>query len=119
MPRPVSLTADVADRLVYGVEKGLSEAAACRVAGVPLRSFRRWMAEGRNGDDDMAPLAVFARRVVAARAFAAVDVINRAAKTDWRAAAWQLEQMFPDEYGPIGGLSDLERRVDALSVGRG
>lgn len=117
---PTTFTEHTAGIVCRGIEAGLSDKAACGVAGVPLRTFRRWVAEGKKlceaDDETAAPLAVFARQVSGARGMAAVNVINEASKKDWKAAAWQLEKLFPEEYGVARPILDrLEQRVNALA----
>jgi hypothetical protein len=44
--RPSKLTPDLAERIVAAVRDGAFPHAAAEAAGVPLRSFYRWMAQG-------------------------------------------------------------------------
>jgi hypothetical protein len=123
MGRASNFTEHLAGVIVRGIEAGLTDRAACGVADVPLRTFRRSVAEGKKldeaDDESTAPLAVFARMVEGARAMAAVRQIDDASRKDWKAAAWLLERLHPEDFGPprvIGrDLDRLERRVNELA----
>lgn len=116
MPKASTFTDQRAGVIVRAIEAGLADKAACGVADVPLRTFRRWVAKGKALDEEcMEPLAVFARQVDAARAWAALTVINDASKMDGWLALTMLERLYPEEYGPRRGLEELTRQVDTLA----
>lgn len=109
MAAPTHLTDELADRVIRGIDAGLTVKAAGGVAGVPERTLRRWLSVGRKATAGL--YRQFAERVDAAKAFAAVGTINDAAKGDWKAAAFLLERLYPDEYGPQRREVKLLRRM--------
>lgn len=127
MARKTTFTEQLGGVISRGIEAGLSDKAACGVAGVTDRTYRRWLAEGKRllerDDDSDHPLAAFARMVEACRACAAVNTINEASKTDWTAAAFMLERLHPETFGPPKSLTRdldrLERRVNELACRMG
>jgi len=54
--RPPKLTDELIDQIVALVRAGNYPAVAARAAGVPPRTFHRWMAMGREGKARYAPL---------------------------------------------------------------
>jgi len=73
---------------------------ACALAGIGERTFHDWM--GRGEVEERGIYRSFVRAVSHARACAKANLvrqITRAAEHDWRAAAWKLERLYPQEYG--------------------
>lgn len=74
--------------------KGLSNSAACALAGIKERTLYGWKERGDEGEE---PYATFVEAYYAAGAkceralLAAVD--KAAFNEDWRAAAWRLERL--------------------------
>lgn len=120
------MTDDARKATIAALRAGLSFADAAVAAGVTHRTLCNWFARGRRErrgrffqffrDCQMAALA----RKVACR-----KVVNRAVEDgDVKAAMWELERGWPDEYGPDRikvaeldrenrRLADLVRRLEA------
>lgn len=113
--RPSSLTEETVDDIVRMLERGAYLTHAAAAVGVDRRTLYRWLeqggkdlAEGRNTEE-----ATFHSRVAQARAkgrVAMCQVIDDAAKRDWRAAAWMLERTDPELFGE---KIEMTRRPEA------
>lgn len=110
--RPTSLTPEVRDAIVQAIRAGnyLDDSAA--YAGVSIATVYNWLERGRQArlilDDvgDIAPSEAifleFLDAVESARSQAVVRnvaLIQRAAETNWQAAAWYLERTNPRKWG--------------------
>jgi hypothetical protein len=78
----------------------VSQKIACEAAGVGVSTLTRWKHLAK---DPGAPSAYreFAKRLKRARQegiVARVALVQKAAQSDWRAAAWLLERDQPQEY---------------------
>lgn len=122
MGRPTSLTHEVAERILALVRQGNYRTVACRAAGIPQRTFWRWIQEGRMGHE---PYAGFLQSLQAAEIDAETRLVERiiqAAETDIDAAKWYLERKAPARWGRDRGeirelkraVADLERRLADL-----
>jgi hypothetical protein len=92
MARPTKLTIEVQDRVVALIRAGNTVQVAAQAAGICRRTFHLWMAR----DDD--PYRAFRAAVEQARADAEASLVARAARGNWRAAAFLLEQRFPERW---------------------
>jgi hypothetical protein len=125
--RPVKLSADVEERIITAVREGASLKVAAGVAGIDPRSLTRWRARGRDGDVAFGP---FCRRLDAAiqeSELTLIQIVRKAARRDWKAAAWLLERRFrkrwakdqPAKAAPTNGLellTDAELEAVAREV---
>lgn len=101
------LTPTLVDAICGSIAKGNYAATACAGVGLNRRTYYRWLQLGHEKPDG--PYGEFERRVRLAEAEREenlVEMIADAAKGkgdepgDWRAAAWMLERMLPEKYGP-------------------
>lgn len=100
MSRPTTLSKLTAKRLCAILSEGNTIETACAACGISGRSFHNWMERG--GREKTGPYFQFFQSATRARARAKqryTKLITRAATRDWKAAAWLLERMFPQEYG--------------------
>lgn len=102
--RPTKLTPAVERTICEAIGKGHTLRRACGIAGVHERNAQIWHAQGRKDlDADRESIhANFAAAIARARALACevhVERISTASKADWRASAWLLSRLFPDDYG--------------------
>ena len=91
MARPTDLTPDVHARIVETVRLGNFRETAAAAAGVDVRTMRRWLYRGAQGE---APYAAFSADLDAAEAASEIaDIGAIAAADDWKAIAWRRERM--------------------------
>lgn len=119
------LTDQVRERFLTAIyPQGADNDLACEHAGVSRGTFYRWQARGRKvlaareaADLQGEPrppesefdtyVADFIAAVERARAdaeIAALTIIQAAARTDWKAAAWYLERTRKSKYARPGGV---------------
>lgn len=95
------LTPERAQKVLRSVRLGLSASQASEAAGLHKRTVSRWL---HRGSQPEAP-EIYKRFAKDFR-LAEVDqrarllyIIEQAAKKDWKAAKWLLEQRWPEDYG--------------------
>jgi len=112
MARPHKLTPEVEERMVRAISVGAAYKDACAYAGISYQTFLNWkkraqQSEARSDDGCDEPeettrrFVEFFDRIKKAQGDAAMSwlaTINKAAKRDWRAAAWALERRYPKSY---------------------
>jgi hypothetical protein len=130
MARPTKLTPAVTEKVVRGLQMGLTYRLAAQYAGIHYDTLREWTKQGEADleSENHTAFSEFSDQVKLAEAEAAMNmqtVIQAAAlKGDWKAAAWKLERRYPQEYGrnvtEIQGLDGGPIRtsvdLEALSV---
>jgi transposase len=101
--RPSSLTPEMRESIARDIRAGCSFDDAAELNGIHPDTFYTWMGRGREGER---PYCDFHEAVTRARADAKKEAIEavRAGRMmngdqDWKAKAWWLERMYPDEYG--------------------
>jgi hypothetical protein len=95
--RPIECTEAMAVEVCSWLAKGCSIKATCKIVGIPQETFFNWRKRGADGEE---PFASFSERVTRAIGDGlAGRVSNIAGAGDWRADAWMLERMHPDEFG--------------------
>lgn len=114
MARPTKLTPEVEERLVYAISVGGSYKAACQYAGISYQTFLNWRKrvregavrqdgercrETEEGNERFVELFDHINKAEGDAAIVWLVRIEKAAKRDWKAAAWKLERRFPREYG--------------------
>lgn len=119
MAAPSKLTPETHRRLLLSLKHGNFRETAAADAGIDARTLRSWMKQAaeiadrvldENGElppdaeltDHERAVMSLASDVQAAEAemqTRALLKINKAADTDWRAAAWTLERRFPKQFG--------------------
>ena len=114
MGRPTKLTEDLLEELCQHLEDGNAIATACDLVGISERVYHKWQARGKEEVERVAEdgrrrvrkderrYVQFVQATTRARAAAVqkrVSNIRDAASEDWRASAWLLERMKPEEWG--------------------
>ena len=103
--RPTSLTPTVQQAILEHLRAGAYFSAACEAVGVPASTGHGWLKRARSEDGQLAatePYVSFRQAVERAQAEyenGLVRVIEKAAPTEWKAAAWLLERRFKDRWG--------------------
>lgn len=90
----------VQEVIVNAVRRGNYIAVAARLAGISRQTLHRWCRAGRKYP--YSKYGKFLKAMNNALAEAEADklnIINKAAESDWRAAEWWLSRKFPDRWG--------------------
>jgi hypothetical protein len=100
---PNAYDANVHERLVQAISIGGSGRVAALYAGISYRSFLNWLERGERDvaeshDTVLARLAVDIERAKGQAGMRYLARIEKASETDWRAAKWKLETVFPEDY---------------------
>lgn len=111
--RPLKLTPKVRESICLAIEQGATYEIACGYAGVSYSAFRNWILRGEAersriqggalADPAEKPFLQLVDALDESHANVAISwlmVINQAARTDPRWAAWMLERRHPDGYMP-------------------
>ena len=108
-PGRVTVRTTETDQIILkALRLGLSGRMAADLAGVGETSFRRWKDE----DEEFAAQCNIAR---AEMAHQYVGFINRAARQDWRAAAWLLPRHFPEFQERNAAQDSVEKMMEFWS----
>jgi len=114
--RPSKLTPEVREKIVQALQLCNRRKDAADYAGVNEATLRRWMARGKNPNDE--EYAAFRQAVIEAEAKAQILAMGCVAKAiragDWKAAAWYLERKAPELYSPRSSLFDPYRTLELL-----
>jgi transposase len=100
MGRPTKLTPEVKETIFKAIREGNTLQVACMKAGIVYDTMRGWLEQAEKGG----AYSVFSVELARAREEAEevlVGEIKKAARQDWRAAAWMLERRFPDRWGKV------------------
>jgi hypothetical protein len=98
--RPSILTAELAERFSLWLRAGNYIETAAALAGIARSSVYLWLRRGaREAEGPYREFSDMVRRAMAEAESADLAVIGRAARADWRAAAWRLAHRHPERYG--------------------
>lgn len=116
MPDCSKLTETVFRRLVDGARKGQTRKLSAKRAGICERTFRMWMAKGRNNEgEEFVALYAAIRQAEAEACERWLDVVNTAAEEDWKAAIALMERRFPEAWATDRlRIRQLEREMAEL-----
>jgi hypothetical protein len=111
--RPTAFDQATANRVIEGVERGLTFANAAALAGISYSTLNRWRKRGQSPTCGNEEFREFWKRLERAKGEAALrllNCINSAAESgDWKAATWILERRYSNEWGRNGaGFDPLE-----------
>jgi hypothetical protein len=102
---------------------GLTIGRACRLAGLPQRTFHAWLSKGEDDreDDLETPQADFARAVRLARAELADELLRALLRggPGWKVPARLLERLFPEDYALGATRLRAQRLAARREVARG
>lgn len=98
--RPSKLTDELHADLVKWIQAGNYIETAAILCGINKASVYNWLKRGRTARSGKYKLFFDAVRQAQAKSEARlVNIVEMAAKRDWKAAAWRLERKFPNRYG--------------------
>jgi transposase-like protein len=106
--RPTKFTPDTQAAILDALKTGVGIERAAAFAGIHADSLYNWMKQGKEDEDQNVESEhrTFFERLTRARAEVHVRLAGevRAAATsdregDWRAAAWMLERLAPEDFG--------------------
>ena len=108
--RKLRYNADVHARIVNALRIGAYQVHAAKAARVSPDSLAKWLRKGRAGDERYAQFASDCDEAMAQFANRLQGTITKAAIAgDWKAAAWDLERRYPEQYArkaePAVGVS--------------
>jgi hypothetical protein len=104
--RPSRLTPEVEARILNAIRCGAPNKVACAAAGIHQDTLYGWLEKAKEQPES--EYAAFSEKLTRAREegiTARLAIVMKAAKMDWRAAAWLLERDLPD-------LFSLKYRVE-------
>jgi transposase len=118
--RILKLTPARRAELVRWLETGLPLEMAARLADFNVATVTEWRARCANGDAGYTTLEDDIQKAMARGESVHLARIAEAGRTQWRAAAWLLERMYPEKYAPPMPLvpndaSSLPAEVDDLA----
>lgn len=72
---------------------------ACKTAGISRTTFYNWKKKAEEGVEPYVSFMDEYEKAQEAAKYKYLECINKAAEEDWRAAAWGLSRLYPDEFG--------------------
>ena len=97
--RPSKLTPQVVAMILAAIKCGAPNKVACAAAGIHQDTLYGWLEKAR--ERPASEYAEFTEQLTRARDEGRVSrlaTIQKASKSDWKAAAWLLERDLPDEF---------------------
>lgn len=88
----VKKSAQLLDEILQTIRDGQPITRAARLCGVNPDSVHRWRQEDPDFDEAVEEAIEFQIAVLTRK-------VDQASDTDWKAAAWRLERLRPDEFG--------------------
>lgn len=113
--RDTKLTPEVHARLCDDLANAVPRRFACERAGVGVRTFRRWLAWGRDGEEPFAALLAGVKKAEADAVAKHLSNIEAHAADSWQASAWTLERRWNEEFGSQKAeLKALRKQIQEL-----
>lgn len=114
------LTPSTIKNIATSIGKGIPMKYAAMGAGIGESTLTLWLKDAKKPDADEAHLALL-REVKKARTKAVkscMALIDKASKTQWKAAMWKLSMLDPDTFGTEGRLiRELKSLIEKLVKG--
>jgi transposase len=98
--RVPALTKERRTNLLRFLKGGLPIDTAARLVGVHESTVRTWRSRSRAKRPGFAGFEAEVVQALAEGEAILVARVTTAGRDNWRAAAWLLERMYPDRYGP-------------------
>lgn len=101
MARPTKLTPELTRDITSYISEGNPPTIAATLVGISPSTYFNWMSKGSQKTPRFMEFSELIKRATAQSIANRVAHISRAAEGGhWRAAAWLLEKMEPDLFGP-------------------
>lgn len=97
--RPLTLTAETADKIVNALKMGNYRSAAAKYAGVEPATLKLWVTRANRGERPFLDLLDRMKSAEGEAEASLVATIRRAANDTWTAAAWLLERKHAPKWG--------------------
>jgi len=97
--RPLTLTPEVADKIVNALKMGNYRSAAAKYAGVEVATLKLWVTRANKGEQPFLDLIDRMKSAEGEAEASLVATIRRAANDTWTAAAWLLERKHAPKWG--------------------
>lgn len=117
------LTMGVIEEICAGIEEGATLYECCRRVKIHPRTFQKWRKKGdQNLADKKAEINEYGILVeamkMASGAFASNEIrkIKEHGFEDWRASAWLLERILPEEFGQHRTHSDPSKENSGTTI---
>lgn len=95
----LDLEPQLASRIITYIKAGSYLETAAAAAGVNRSTLHRWLKRGAEGEESFAGFRSSVEGALAEAELRDLARIDRAAETDWKAAAWKLERRNPKRWG--------------------
>lgn len=99
--RPTKLTDEAKAALLKAIATGCTPRDAASYAGVPFHRLQAWNRMGRvqNAREPYRSFHIAFSEAKRKTKVLVLGVLLEGSKTDWKAAAWYLERVWPEEFG--------------------
>jgi hypothetical protein len=105
--RPTKFTPEACEKILTAIKLGVPDTVAPTVAGVDYATFRGWINKRGRRYSEFSDAVKAAKGERVQRWLA---LIEQHATTNWTAAAWKLERMYPEEFGRVDRI-DMRAQV--------
>ena len=100
MARPAKLTPELTRKITTYIQDGNSPTKSATLVGIAPSTYFNWMSKGSNQEPRFMEFSESIKRACAQSIVNRLAHISRAADSgNWRAAAWLLERLAPEEFG--------------------
>lgn len=96
--RRLRLTKETHEIIVRALKAGAFKVVAAAAAGISEDTLREWLRRGKKGEKEYVAFFRDVEKVVAEDCIRNQAFISKAAMSDWKAAAWNLERKYPKLY---------------------
>lgn len=119
MGRPTECTPEMTAAIATDIERGMTLDDAAALNGINPSTLYEWRNRGDEGEQ---PYSDFAKAIAQARAKARATALANVRSgvlpsmaPDWKAEAWWLERMYPDEFGAQAAVAvKVEKELGAM-----
>lgn len=100
--RKRKITEDELRDLMIVLETGGTYRLACDASGFPYKTLMEWFddVDQKEEESEYYHVVKLIRKARPKLAYKALEIIEKAALRDWKAAAWQLTNLYPEDVGP-------------------